>query len=137
MLRTNKDYHDTKNSITRLWIHENFRVFADRLVIDKDKIAFVELLSEKLGSLFDQTFHNICPNKQTPIFGDYMSATQTYEDINDIEKLKKFMKEMLDEYNNTPGVVQMDLVLFRDAIEHSETQLILKLSTGISRWLFQ
>ena len=93
--------------------------------MEKDKTAFVELLSEKLGSLFDQTFHNICPNKQSPIFGDYMNPSQTYEDINDIEKLKKFMKEMLDEYNNTPGVIQMDLVLFRDAIEHSQINSLL------------
>ena len=41
-----------------------------------------------------------------------------YEDIQDIAHLKKFMVDTLDEYNNTPGVIQMDLVLFRDAIEH-------------------
>ena len=29
------------------------------------------ILTEKLASLFDQTFHNICPNKQSPIFGKY------------------------------------------------------------------
>lgn len=28
------------------------------------------------------------------------------------------MKGYLDEYNDTPGVVSMDLVLFRDAVEH-------------------
>ena len=30
------------------------------------------------------------------------------------------MKSYLDEYNDTPGVVSMDLVLFRDAVEHRE-----------------
>ena len=30
------------------------------------------------------------------------------------------MKSYLDEYNDTPGVVSMDLVLFRDAVEHCE-----------------
>lgn len=28
------------------------------------------------------------------------------------------MEDQLLEYNNSPGVVRMDLVLFRDAIEH-------------------
>jgi len=28
------------------------------------------------------------------------------------------MVELLAEYNNSPGVVRMDLVLFRDAIDH-------------------
>uniref|UniRef100_A0A1I8HFN9 AAA domain-containing protein n=1 Tax=Macrostomum lignano TaxID=282301 RepID=A0A1I8HFN9_9PLAT len=118
MLRANKSFHDTRAAITRLWIHECFRVFADRLVDDNDKHAFVELLSEKLGVLFDQTFHNICPNKQPPIFGDYLNVDLVYEDITDMEKLKKHMAEMLKEYNETPGIVSMDLVLFRDAIEH-------------------
>lgn len=107
--------------MTRLWIHECFRVFSDRLVSEADMEAFVAILTEKLGLLFDQTFHNICPNKQPPIFGDYMSADQKYEDIADIATLKRHMMETLDEYNSSPGVVQMDLVLFRDAIEHSES----------------
>lgn len=47
-----------------------------------------------------------------------MSPSQIYEDIQSSDKLKKTMKDFLDEYNNTPGVVAMDLVLFRDAIEH-------------------
>jgi len=45
-------------------------VFSDRLVDDKDMEAFVTILTEKLGLLFDQTFHNICPGKQPPIFGE-------------------------------------------------------------------
>lgn len=46
-----------------------YRVFSDRLVNDKDMDSFVAVLTEKLGLLFDQTFHNICPGKQPPIFG--------------------------------------------------------------------
>ncbi|XP_055959532.1 dynein axonemal heavy chain 2-like, partial [Patella vulgata] len=118
LLRANKVYHDTKAAMTRLWIHECFRVFSDRLVDEKDYETFVGILTEKLGSQFDQTFHNICPNKQPPIFGDYINTDQVYEDITDINALKKHMVEMLAEYNSSPGVVSMDLVLFRDAIEH-------------------
>ncbi|XP_036369342.1 dynein heavy chain 2, axonemal-like [Octopus sinensis] len=118
MLRAHKDYHDTKVAITRLWIHECFRVFSDRLINTKDYESFIAIISEKLGNLFDQTFHNICPNKQPPIFGDYLNADLVYEDIQDMSSLKKQMQELLFEYNHTPGVVPMDLVLFRDAIEH-------------------
>lgn len=39
------------------------------MVDDKDMEAFVAILTDKLGMLFDQTYHNICPNKQPPIFG--------------------------------------------------------------------
>ena len=46
-----------------------FRVFSDRLIDAGDHEAFVALLSDKLGTMFDLTFHNLCPNKQPPIFG--------------------------------------------------------------------
>ena len=69
LLRAHKDYHDTKNAMSRLWVHECFRVFCDRLVGEKDQETFLSLISEKLGSIFDLTYHNLCPNKIPPIFG--------------------------------------------------------------------
>ncbi|XP_042256267.1 dynein axonemal heavy chain 2 [Thunnus maccoyii] len=118
LLRAHPDFHDSKNNVTRLWIHECFRVFSDRLVDHSDMEAFVTLLSEKLGSLFNLTFHSICPNKQPPIFGDFLSESSVYEDLLDMKSLKKFMETHLEDYNLTPGIVPMSLVLFRDAIEH-------------------
>ena len=41
-----------------------------------------------------------------------------YEDITDFALLKKYMEEQLEDYNMTPGVIGMDLVLFKDATEH-------------------
>uniref|UniRef100_A0A3Q3RVK4 Dynein axonemal heavy chain 2 n=1 Tax=Mastacembelus armatus TaxID=205130 RepID=A0A3Q3RVK4_9TELE len=72
LLRAHPDFHDTKNLITRLWIHE-------------------------------------C---------DFMSESHVYEDLLDMKSLKMFMETQLEDYNLTPGVVPMSLVLFRDAIEH-------------------
>ncbi|KAM8760834.1 dynein axonemal heavy chain 2-like [Acanthopagrus schlegelii] len=118
LLRADPLYHDTQNSMTRLWIHECFRVFSDRLVDHNDMEAFVALLGEKLGSLFGLTLHNICPNKQPPIFGDFLSEFSVYKDLQDIKALKEFMETQLENYNMTPGIVPMSLLLFRDAIEH-------------------
>ncbi|XP_069776189.1 dynein axonemal heavy chain 2 isoform X3 [Narcine bancroftii] len=117
MLRVHKDYHDSKSSITRLWVHECFRVFSDRFVDQKDMDLFVTLLNEKLGTFLDLTFHNLCPNKQPPIFGDFMRG-DIYEDLTNFKALKTYMETQLEEYNLTPGVVPMSLVLFKDAIEH-------------------
>ena len=47
-----------------------------------------------------------------------MNPDNVYEDIQDVGSLKKHMNDLLEDYNSTPGVVHMDLVLFRDAIEH-------------------
>ena len=94
-------------------------MFSDRLVGDKDHDSFISLLTEKLGILFDLTYHNLCPNKQPPIFGDFMKPDQpVYEDIVKFPELKKFMEEKLEDYNMEPGIISMGLVLFRDAIEH-------------------
>ncbi len=41
-----------------------------------------------------------------------------YEDIEKHGELKKFMEEKLEDYNMEPGIIGMDLVLFKDAIEH-------------------
>ena len=53
-----------------------------------------------------------------------MGTNGVYEDILDINSLKKLMGEKLEDYNETPGMVTMDLVLFRDAIEHSKLNAI-------------
>ena len=68
LLRCDKRMHTSKPTLIRLWIHECFRVFADRLVDDKDRDLFIGIIGENLGAYFDQTFHNICPNRQAPIF---------------------------------------------------------------------
>ncbi|XP_030578556.1 dynein heavy chain 2, axonemal [Archocentrus centrarchus] len=118
LLRAHPDFHDTKTSLTRLWIHECCRVFSDRFVNHSDVETFISLMGEKLGLLFDLTFHGICPNKQPPIFGDFMSESSVYEDLQDMKSLKRFMETQQEDYNLTPGVVPMKLVLFRDAIKH-------------------
>jgi dynein heavy chain len=69
------------------------------LVDDKDRENFVVLLSEKLGTHFDQTFHNICPNKQPPIFSDFINPDLLYEDLVDFPKVKSKMEEVLRGYN--------------------------------------
>ena len=52
------------------------------------------------------------------VLGDYINTEEVYEDITNAATLKKKMVDLLAEYNNSPGVVRMDLVLFRDAIDH-------------------
>lgn len=44
-----------------------------------------------------------------------------YEDQLDFKALKIHMENQLEDYNLTPGVVPMSLVLFRDAIEHGKS----------------
>ena len=119
MMRANKNYHDRKESMIRLWIHECYRVFADRLVEEKDRIMFNELITGKLASMFDVSFHSICKDKVTPLFGDLLNQQYMfYEDLNNFKHLKTSVENALQDYNNEPGMIPMDLVLFRNAVEH-------------------
>jgi len=118
LLRCDKKIITTRPAFIRLWIHECFRVFSDRLIDDKDRESFIHILSENLGSIFDQTYHNICEKKIPPIFADFLNNDQIYEDLVNFPTLKNHMEKTLNDYNEYPGQVPMDIVLFRDAIEH-------------------
>ncbi|XP_076323890.1 dynein axonemal heavy chain 2-like [Tachypleus tridentatus] len=118
LLLAHKDFHDTRQSVTRLWIHECFRVFSDRLSNNQDQEWFMSLISDKLGTIFEQAYHKICPNKQLPIFGSFMNEQGIYEDIQNFQTLKNHLEVKLEEYNLMPQVVAMNLVLFQDAVEH-------------------
>lgn len=47
-----------------------------------------------------------------------MNAYNLYEDVADMAVLRTHIEKQMVEYNSTPGVVRLDLVLFKDAVEH-------------------
>ena len=47
-----------------------------------------------------------------------MNAWNIYEDLADIVAVRRYVESQMDEYNASPGVIRLDLTLFRDAIEH-------------------
>ncbi|XP_037870398.1 dynein axonemal heavy chain 2 isoform X3 [Bombyx mori] len=118
LLRSNKDYTNTKPRFLRLWIHECFRVFGDRLTEEKDRDWFMNQVSDMLGKHFELTFHALCPSKSPPLFGHFLNPFEVYDDLNDPAALRRYIANQMEEYNSCPGVVKMDLVLFKDAIEY-------------------
>ncbi|KAJ3195453.1 Dynein heavy chain 2, axonemal [Irineochytrium annulatum] len=122
LLRANKEYYDSRESITKLWVHEIYRVFYDRLVDKEDRDYFQKLVDDKLVAHFSSSIKQLYPDKKISIFGDFMSdggaENAVYEELIDFDKMKKFIEDKLFDYNQEPGFIQVDLVLFRDAIEH-------------------
>lgn len=119
LLRSSPEYHVTKPLQLRLWIHECFRVFSDRLTDARDCNWFKEEMNNQLARHLELTLHNLCPSKESPVFGDFISANKHYEDLADDAALRAWMQSTLVERNAASGVVPMDLVLFREAIEHT------------------
>ncbi|KAJ8964946.1 hypothetical protein NQ314_004501 [Rhamnusium bicolor] len=118
LLRSHKDYQNDKPSILKLWIHESFRVFFDRLIDESDREWFMNQMNDQLGRHFELTLHSLCAKKEIPIYADFISPWGVYEEHQDVTILRRYLDIQMEEYNVSPGVIRMDLVLFKDAIEH-------------------
>ena len=123
IMRSNKEYYDSTEAMTKLWIHEITRIFGDRLIDRFDKEYLLKLIDDKLNSHFVTSLAQLNISKRVPIFTDIYSSTSAgdnnqYEEVASIDKLKLFMERKLEEYNSEPSFVQVDLVLFYDAIDH-------------------
>lgn len=60
-----------QEDLVRLWIHENKRVFEDRLINDEDHQWFVSLMRTQLGKHFNMEWERVVTNERL-IYGDYM-----------------------------------------------------------------
>ncbi|RKO94242.1 dynein heavy chain and region D6 of dynein motor-domain-containing protein [Blyttiomyces helicus] len=120
--------------MARLWMHESYRVFYDRLIDDSDRNWLFEFSKKTIkdsfnmefGSVFrayDSNHDNIVEEDdlRSLIFGTYLSPRDTagkaYAELTDINELTAFMDRELAEYNQL-SKKPMDLVMFRFAIEH-------------------
>ena len=139
LLQCKPKFMENVDQFLRLWIHENRRVFKDRLINDEDRTWFDNLLGDKIKEHFDDiSWDSIMPDEKTDrrlIFGGFMDSSaeeQEYQEIVDIKKLDTVMAEYLEEYNADVGAsMPMNLVLFADAIEHvSRISRILSLPQG-------
>jgi dynein axonemal heavy chain len=105
----------------RLWIHENRRVFQDRLVSDADRKWFDDVLATGLAKHFHASWDDVVPKDRRIIFGDFVDISSGadatgYAEITEPDKLAHNMDEYLRQYNEEH--TEMNLVLFTDAIEH-------------------
>ena len=121
---------------TKLWTHEVYRVFYDRLIDESDRgwlfnqvkesalthfghefqDLFIELDIAGTGEVGDQTLRSL-------IFCDFEhpkeNAAKNYMQVKDagLDSLRLIAEGFLEEYNNV-FKKRMDLVLFRFAVEH-------------------
>ncbi|KAK3779689.1 hypothetical protein RRG08_013644 [Elysia crispata] len=141
-----QDGVEGSQKIIRLWIHEVYRVFYDRLVDEDDRDQFFRMVKhgieihfkEKLNNLFS---HIVEPGQliidediRTLIFGDFMSKSKgedrLYDEIQNLDELRETVEHYLEDYN-LMSKAPMDLVLFRFAIEHiSRISRVLKQPNG-------
>uniref|UniRef100_A0A8D2M5U6 Dynein axonemal heavy chain 3 n=1 Tax=Zonotrichia albicollis TaxID=44394 RepID=A0A8D2M5U6_ZONAL len=130
--------------LIRLWVHEVYRVFYDRLVDDDDKNVFFQMVQETTLNSFKQNFNKVLghlsptgkvtdDNIRALFFGDYLkpsTSVRIYDEITDLKQLTSVMEYYLEEYNNI-SKAPMSLVMFQFAIEHiSRICRVLKQDNG-------
>lgn len=84
----------------------------------RDQKWFLEQVNVQLGKQYEQTYRNLCSSERGLIFCDFLNENSQYEEVTNEVKLRNFIDSSLADYNSTAGNIPMDLVLFRDAIDH-------------------
>jgi dynein heavy chain, axonemal len=90
--------------ILRMWIHENKRVFGDRLIDNIDRDWLEGILIEECKTTFGLQKEEIF-NSSRIIFGDYMQGidveTRIYAQVENLKEFVSKIEEYLEEYNSS------------------------------------
>jgi dynein heavy chain len=131
LLLTRPEKFTEANKTVRLWIHEVYRVFYDRLVDDTDRHWFFDTMKSLIRKHFklemDELLQHLASHGgpvvdddiRSLMFGDYMATTanKAYDEIVNLDAAANVIKLKLDEYNQI-SKARMNLVIFRFAMEH-------------------
>ncbi|XP_075305326.1 dynein axonemal heavy chain 3 [Odontesthes bonariensis] len=132
------------DKLIRLWIHEVYRVFYDRLIDSEDKDTFFMIVKENTSNFFKMSLEKLLSHLSSDgkvadesirslFFGDYAkpdSDTKAYDEITDLNALQEVMEFYLSEHNSC-SKAPMSLVMFKFAIEHiSRICRVLKQDNG-------
>nr|KAJ3422321.1 Dynein heavy chain 7, axonemal [Polyrhizophydium stewartii] len=139
--------------MVRLWTHEVYRVYYDRLVADEDRSSLFKFVMSVIRDKFekepDAVFAHVATgpaaangkptftddNMRSVLFGDFTGKKAPgneadYVELTKFDIITEVCKAQLAEYNQVKKA-KLNLVLFRFAIEHvSKICRILKLPGG-------
>jgi len=121
-------------SCARLWVHENLRVFHDRLTDDDDRNWFRDFMKDMVVKHFKGDFEKIFKDTEKDrnkiareglrrlCYGDWANgeSNRNYcmiQMLDNEDELGKCMDDYLEEYN-AQSKTPMKIVLFQFAIEH-------------------
>lgn len=105
--------------IYRIWVHENLRVFGDRMINEDDKAILLDLLITECAKakLKKEDIFNV----ERIIYGDYFNGidgeNRPYIQITDTTGILGKMDIYLEEFNSG-SKHPMKLVMFLDACDH-------------------
>ena len=112
-----------------LWAHEAQRIFYDRLVDEKDRTWFLNVIQGYLQNNFQSEWDTNYIREI--VFGDFANTQSKYMKIDDLDSLPKKLTDFMYKHNSEYPGKAMNLVFFKDAILHlSRIARILKQNRG-------
>ncbi|XP_022235690.1 dynein heavy chain 3, axonemal-like, partial [Limulus polyphemus] len=106
VLLTPRSHLQDPNKLLRLWVHEVYRVFYDRLIDDSDRQTFFNIVKDTTQSCFkqnlDKVLSHLTPSGKLKddhirnlFFGDYMhpdAELKVYDEVTDLNYLTTVME---------------------------------------------
>ena len=80
LLRAHRDYFDSREAVSKLWLHELYRTFHDRLADGADRDWFYRLMDDRVAAhLPGCTLKGLCGGDRRipPPFADFMSTNRS------------------------------------------------------------
>jgi dynein heavy chain len=108
----------TASSFIRLFVHENQRIFGDRLINAGDHEWFDDLILKCISTHCGE--EHVAAVTYPLVIADFMvpgADPRIYEEVTDISQLQPTIEEYLNDYN-AESKQPMPLVMFMDAIQH-------------------
>ena len=119
------------NAMKRLWTHETFRVYYDRLVSPNDQTSFFIAVKDICQNRLCISFQDLFSHLNTGVeithedlrkliicdFSDPKSEDKFYKEVENMEQFRNVSESLLAKYNSVSRK-PMDLVLFNFALEH-------------------
>ncbi|DBA86689.1 TPA: Dynein alpha chain, flagellar outer arm [Trebouxia sp. C0004] len=121
LLMSTPEQFNNVTKLSRLWLHESERVYADRLVSAADLTNYNKnavIIAKKYFNVSDIDDYYKKADAKPLIFCHFARGLgdKVYNEVTEFKDLYKTLMEALNEYNETNAV--MDLVLFEDAMKH-------------------
>lgn len=117
LLFSTRDTCPESDDLARLYVHEAFRVYSDKLIDETDQETFKKLIRDTFKKHLEE-IDDVQIFREPLIFCHFADGLNEpkYMQIKDFAKLNELLGEALSNYNEVAG--QMNLVLFENAMAH-------------------
>lgn len=119
LFQADPSFYKQRSQFLRLYYHETDRTFSDRLKDTIDEQIFRKIINDSCVKFFGEEI--VAENEQL-LFADFIHSNKPkeprrYEEVRDVESLKKIIRDHLGRMNAECGRGD-NLILFQEAVEH-------------------